>query len=121
MTIDPEHAISGYVSHISELLDEETRSVQVLITCDNKERRLKPGMFAGVHFINQPQPSILVPSTSLLQKEDETYVFVKAGKEKYVRRKVKTATASPSESLITDGLKTGDEIVSEGGIYLMAN
>jgi cobalt-zinc-cadmium efflux system membrane fusion protein len=117
----PDHVIKGYVSHISELLDEETRSVQVLITCDNKERKLKPGMFTGVRFINQPQPAILVPSTSLLQKEDDTYIFVKAGEGEYIRRKVKTVTANPSESLITEGLKTADVIVSEGGIYLMAN
>jgi cobalt-zinc-cadmium efflux system membrane fusion protein len=118
---DPEYAITGHVSHISELLNEETRSVQVLITCDNKDRRLKPGMFTSVHFINQPQRSILVPSTSLLQKEDETYVFVKSREGEYVRRKVKTATTNPSESLITEGLKAGDVIVSGGGIYLMEN
>jgi cobalt-zinc-cadmium efflux system membrane fusion protein len=118
---EPENAIAGYVSHISELLDEETRSVQVLVTCDNKDRRLKPGMFASVRFINQPHPSILVPSTALLQKEDETYVFVKAGEGEYIKRRVKAATASASEALITEGLASGDVIVSEGAIYLMMN
>ena len=47
---NPEQVINGYVYHISELLDEETRSVQVLVVCDNKKRRLKPGMFTSVHF-----------------------------------------------------------------------
>jgi cobalt-zinc-cadmium efflux system membrane fusion protein len=117
----PGQTIAGRVSHISELLDEETRSVQVLITCDNKDRKLKPGMFTGVHFINQPQPAILVPATALLQTEDDSYVFVRTGEDEYVKRKVKTATANPSESLITEGLKAGEVIVSEGGIYLMAN
>ncbi len=118
---DPEHTIAGRVSHISELLDEETRSVQVFITCDNNDRRLKPGMFTNVHFINRPQPSILVPSTALLQEEDDAYVYVQEEKGKYRKQKVTTTTANPQQSLITKGLKTGDRIVSEGAIYLMEN
>ncbi|GHS91829.1 cation efflux system protein [Bacteroidia bacterium] len=118
---DTGHEVKGYVYHISELLDEETRSVQVLVECDNKDRKLKPGMFAEVHFINSPQKAVMIPASALLQKGDDTYVFVQAGKGEYVKRKVKTVTVSLSESLITEGLKTGDVIVSEGGIYLMAN
>ena len=117
----PGQVITGYISHISELLDEETRSIQALITCDNKDRKLKPGMFAGVRFISRPQISIIVPSTALLQTEEETCVFVRTGEGQYVKRRVKTATASPSESLIIEGLQAGEVIVSEGGIYLMEN
>lgn len=118
---DFEQVIPGHVSHISELLDEETRSVQVLITCDNKDRKLKPGMFTSVHFINMPKESILIPSTALLQKEDGSYVFVKESKGRYTKRSVKAVTANGHEILITGGLKAGDEIVSEGSIYLMAD
>ncbi len=118
---DPEQVVPGRVSHISELLDEETRSIQVLITCDNKDRKLKPGMFTSVHFINTPKESIVIPSTALLQKEDESYVFVEEGKGKYMKREVKASTANQHETLVVEGLKTGDVIVSEGGIYLMAD
>lgn len=113
--------ITGYVSHISELLDEETRSVQVLITCDNKDRKLKPGMFTGVHFINTPKKSIVIPSTALLQNEEETYVFVQESKGRFTKRPVKATTAGQHDLLISEGLETGDTIVAEGGIYLMEN
>ena len=116
---NPEQIINGYVYHISELLDEETRSVQVLVVCDNKERRLKPGMFTSVHFIGSPKASIVVPSTALLQNEDVTYVFVREEQGKYTKRQVKAVTVNHNESLITDGLKAGDTIISEGGIYLI--
>ncbi|MDR1371179.1 MAG: efflux RND transporter periplasmic adaptor subunit [Dysgonamonadaceae bacterium] len=118
---DPEQIITGTISHISELLDEETRSVQVLIVCDNKERKLKPGMFANVHFINSPEESIVIPSTALLQNEDKSYVFVQESKGRFIRYPVEIVTANGREVLITRGLKTGDVIVSEGGIYLMEN
>ena len=118
---NPEQVVNGYVYHISELLDEETRSVQVLVVCDNKERRLKPGMFTSVHFIASPKESIVIPSTALLQNEDETYVFVREEQGKYTKRQIKTVTVNQNESLITDGLKDGDTIITEGGIYLYNN
>ena len=116
---NPEQVVNGYVYHISELLDEETRSVQVLVVCDNKERRLKPGMFTSVHFIGSPKESIVIPSTALLQNEDVTYVFVREEQGKYTKRQVKAVTVNHNESLITDGLKAGDTIIYEGGIYLI--
>ncbi|MDR1203616.1 MAG: efflux RND transporter periplasmic adaptor subunit [Tannerellaceae bacterium] len=118
---DPGHTIVGRVSHISELLDEETRSIQVLITCDNRERRLKPGMFASVHFIHMPVASILIPSNALLQKDESSYVLLQEGKGIYVRREVKALAVDAHESLVVEGLEAGDVIVAEGGIYLMPN
>jgi len=118
---NPEQIITGYISHISELLDEETRSVQVMIVCDNKDRKLKPGMFANVHFINTPRESIVIPSTALLQNEEQSYVFVQESTGKYSKRPVKAITANQHEILIVDGLKTGETIIVEGGIYLTGN
>jgi len=118
---NPEQLIPGTISHISELLDEETRSVRVLIECDNKDRRLKPGMFANVHFINSPRESIVIPSSALLQNEEKSYIFVQEGKGMFVKHPVEAVTANTQEVLITGGLKAGDRFVSEGGIYLMGN
>ena len=115
---NPGQVINGRVFHVSELLDEETRSVQVMVECDNSDRLLKPGMFTSVHFVGSPEESIVIPSTALLQNEDETYVFVKEEERKYSKRRVKAVTVNQSESLITEGLKVGDTIILEGGIYL---
>lgn len=117
----PEECLTGTISHISELLDEETRSVQVLIVCDNADRRLKPGMFANIHFIHTPKESIVIPSTALLQSEEESYVLVQTARGQYVKRPVEAETANPHEVLINKGLQPGDVLVIEGGIYLMAN
>jgi cobalt-zinc-cadmium efflux system membrane fusion protein len=111
--------IIGRVYHIGALLDEETRSIEVLVECDNKDRVLKPGMFAGVHFISAPVDAIVVPSSALLQSEAGTYVYVQIGKNQYVKRFVETVTAGPKETMISKGLQVGETIVSGGGIYMM--
>lgn len=117
----PDKIIAGRVSHINELLDEQTRSVQVLVTCANSDRQLKSGMFVGVHFIQPPRPSIIVPSTALLQAEDHTYLFVETAPNTFVRRQVTAVNANGTESLIKAGLHAGEKIISEGGIYLLEN
>lgn len=113
--------VDGRVYHIGELLDEETRSVQVLIECDNKDRTLKPGMFAAVHFTGTPKEAIVIPSSALLQTESGTYVFVEVGRNRYLKRFVKAATAGQGESVVSEGLQAGEVIVSGGGIYLTGN
>ena len=118
---DRESVIPGRISHINQLMDEETRSVQVLVTCDNRDRKLRPGMFANVHFTNAPRPSIVIPSTALLQDGDDSYVYVCQGEGVYTKRVVKAVMVNSSESLVSAGLSAGEMIVSEGGIYLMAN
>lgn len=118
---NPGQAVAGTVAYISELLDEETRSVQVFVLCDNSSRGLKPGMFAGVTFINSPKESIVIPSTALLQNEEESYVFVQEGKDSFAKRRVKAVMVNPLETLISEGLTAGETIVSEGGIYIMNN
>jgi cobalt-zinc-cadmium efflux system membrane fusion protein len=112
-------AVEGYVSHISELLDEETRSVQVFVSCDNTGGTLKPGMFADVRFISSPTVELLIPSTALLQDGDDTYVFLQLGDGCYVKRPVCVATADQYRSLVRCGLAQDDVIVAEGGIYLI--
>jgi len=108
----------GNIYHIGEILDETTRSIQVIIECDNKNRELKPGMFASVHFQGSPKKSVLIPSSSVLQSESGTYVFVQVAKGKYKKRFIKIESAKQGMSLVTEGLVEGETIVSKGGIYI---
>ena len=115
----PDRVIKGKVFHVNEIVDEETRSVQVLIECDNKERNLKPGMYVTVRFIGIPKPTILIPTQSVLQMYDNQFVFVQTGKLQYQKRKIETESTSNGKVIVKSGLKPGDIIVSEGGIYLL--
>jgi cobalt-zinc-cadmium efflux system membrane fusion protein len=101
------------------MLDEETRSVQVYIECDNADHSLKPGMYVSVRFIEQPKENILIPSTAVFQKEEESFVFVDAGNGRYVKRDVKITGTGSGRLLMKSGLKPGERIVSEGGYFLL--
>lgn len=111
--------IKGNVFHISEMLDEDTRSVQVFIECNNSDRIMKPGMYVTTHFYNAIDSAILIPSKALLQKGNETFVLVKVHGNKYVKRVVDIEGTDKDRVVVKAGLKSGDEIIVEGGFYLM--
>jgi cobalt-zinc-cadmium efflux system membrane fusion protein len=115
----PDRIIKGKVYHVNEIVDEETRSVQVLIECDNKDRYLKPGMYVTVRFIDTPKPAILINSKAVLQMNDHQFVYVQVGIDQYEKRKIETEGTSNGKVVVKSGLISGDMVVSEGGIYLL--
>lgn len=118
---DPDEAIIGKVINVGNLVDEQTRSVQVVISCDNPETKLKHGMYVSVHFISEPQESILVPSTAVFQGEESSYVYVTTDKlNVFLKRFVETGSADDGKSRIhiKSGLCEGERILSEGGLFL---
>jgi membrane fusion protein, heavy metal efflux system len=115
----PDSHFKGKVYHISEILDDETRSVQVFIECDNKDRNLKPGMYVTAQFSDSSDFSILIPISSVLQMDDSCFVFLQVSRNKFVRRPVIIAGTDNNMAIIKSGLKAGDKIISKDGTLLL--
>lgn len=115
----PDVPLKGEVFHIGEILDEETRSVQVHIICDNINRIMKPGMFVSTRFSGPPNPSILIPSTAVLQMEESSFVFVCINNNQYIKREIQIAGTDDDNVILKSGLSPSDKIVTEGGIFLL--
>jgi membrane fusion protein, heavy metal efflux system len=114
----PDIRINGRVYYISELLDEETRSVQVFIECLNSNRVMKPGMYVSAEFSRSNDHSILIPSSSVFQAEDNSYVFIQADSDMFVKRRIDIKAPADGSLIVKSGLKPGDRIVTKGGILL---
>lgn len=119
VTAYPGEAITGRVFHLSETVDEETKAIQALVVCSNPDRKLKPGMYATIKFIQTAQPAILIPATALLQKEEKSYVFLQMAPGHYIRRFLQTGETENGRILVKSGLKAGDVILSAGAFYLL--
>jgi len=110
----------GTIYYIGEMLDEETRALEVIVECDNADRKLKLGMFCEIHFLSSPTKAIILPATAIMQEQDNAYVLVEIAKSKFVRRKVETESHYYRRDTvrIISGLTEGENVVIEGGIYL---
>jgi cobalt-zinc-cadmium efflux system membrane fusion protein len=114
----PDKAIKGVVNYIGNIMNEQTRSVEVFIECENPEKFLKSGMFVTVKFYHELADAIIIPASSVLQDLNRSYLFVQAGKGIYVKREVSVTSLADKQLIVHSGLETGTIIVSEGGIYL---
>lgn len=115
----PNEVFKGKVYHIDEIVDEETRSINVLIECGNRGEMLKPGMYATVKFTERPVPTVFVPATALLQFNDRNFVFVQTNPYHFKRQVVTTGETLNGKTVITEGLKGDEVIIGEGGFYLL--
>ncbi len=114
----PGREFKGRVGYISELLNEETRTVTVRTEVDNRDQRLKPGMFAGILIqTGSAQRSVVVPEMALLDEEGQKIVFVKEGTA-YAPRMVQTGARQGDQREIVNGLEPGEEIVTQGSFLL---
>jgi cobalt-zinc-cadmium efflux system membrane fusion protein len=114
----PDKVIWGTIYYTGEMLDEETRSLEVIVECNNAGRELKLGMFCEVHFLSSPSKAIILPATAIMQEQDNDYVLVEISKGKYVRRKVETESVHLDGIRIISGISEGENVVIKGGIYL---
>lgn len=110
----PKRTFPGQVTLIEPNLDSLTRTVNVRITLDNKEKLLKPGMFVRANVIlARNEAALAVPNAAVLQADNESFVFVQ-NRDIYDRIVVQIGAVDDEYSEIKDGLVPGDLVVTQG-------
>lgn len=122
ITLDayPDDHIKGVVKHINEVIDEDTRSIKILIEAENTKKHLRPGMFVNVKFHSVQQDGLMVPNTSLLQSSDNQYIIIRTNDNEFKKIQVKTESSGDKDFSFISGeeINEGDVYIKEGGIYL---
>ncbi len=98
--------------------DALTHTYDIRINVVNRDFKLLPGMVANVRFIPQGAQGIgnkLIPVTSVQKKSDGTlFVWTVDNNNVAHRTQVKIGETQGNYVTVTDGLTTGQRIVSEG-------
>lgn len=123
----------GQVVEISPILDPMTRMAAVEVLVENKERQLKPGMFAEITVITGTIDNVItvpryatIENTSLkrINGQDEVIkkylVFVIAG-DKAVQRELDVNYVNHVSIAINGGLAVGEKLVVQGQNNLRDN
>ena len=110
----PDRAFKGKVADISRVLDPNTRSAKVRIVLGNAEGSLRPGMYAVATFRSRKLTErVIVPSTAIMRLHDKDWVFRKEGDKRFRKIVVQADGLAPDGMQeIRDGVKPGDEVVS---------
>ena len=109
------------VQYIAQILDENTRTVQVRCDLPNVDGRLLPGMYATINVNSDPEDqAIVIPLTALFTEGDADYVFIALEDHHYKQRLVNIGLRLKDKAIITSGLQANEQIVIEGALTLRA-
>lgn len=118
----PGEVFRGRASHVSQTLDEKTRTVKVRVVLANPKHVLKPGMFATARIEGAPATGarrmLAVPWSAVQEVGGRQTVFVREGDHAFELRRVLTGERAGDLVEVLNGLAVGDVVVAEGSFLL---
>ena len=108
------------VDNISALVDPDTRSVVVRVVVENPGNVLKKQMYVRVLIqARQESTGLLVPVSAILRDDENLpFVYVAQPDGSFARQHVTLGYRVGDQYEIDDGLKAGDQVVVEGGLFV---
>ncbi len=110
----------GKVDNISSLVDPATRAVAVRVAAENPQGLLKKQMYVRVRIESRRESTgLLVPVSSVLRDDvNLPFVYLAQPDGGFARQHVTLSYRTGEQYDIAAGLKPGDEIVVDGGIFV---
>lgn len=109
--------ITGRIRAVSPGIDDQTRTGTIYADLP-APGPLKPGTFVEGRILTGNGQALMVPSAAVVQRDGHSYVFVTPDKQSVQRRRVRTGQTASGRVEIVEGLKAGEQVVSEGAGFL---
>jgi len=121
VTAYPGERFAGRVTYVASMLDKDSRTTPARIEVPNKDRRLKPEMFASatIETGTTRAPALSVPSGAVTLLQGQPTVFVAEGGG-YEPRAIDPGEKVGGRTVVKAGLKAGEQVVAEGAYALKA-
>lgn len=122
----PSARFEGKVDYVGDVVEEQSRTVEVRVAVGNPERALKPGMYASAEIAvgGAPEtppaapPAVVIPREAIQTVGGEAVVFVSAGPNRFQPVEVQVGATTASEAQVTAGLAGGESVVAQGAFIL---
>jgi membrane fusion protein, heavy metal efflux system len=115
----PGVSFAGQVVQLGPQLDPATRTLTVRVLVPNEDGRLRPEMYATAEIARGGTRSALfVPEVAVQNLNGNPVVFVRRPNSEFEARPVKTAARVDHEVEIVEGLKGGEEVVTDGAFVV---
>jgi Cu(I)/Ag(I) efflux system membrane fusion protein len=111
--------IKGKVAFIDPILNQNTRTLKLRVVLNNKEQLLKPGMFvkgAITNLNSNSKQTFIIPASAVLWTGKRSVVYVQTNPEEpiFELQEITLGNKIGDNYEILNGLKNGDEIVTNG-------
>lgn len=110
---------NGRLTFIDNVVDAKTATILLKATFENDRRLLWPGLFVQVTLQLDTEPDALViPAVAVQASQRGQYVYVVKPDQTVEMRDVQVERQQGDLSIISSGLKNGEQVVTEGQLRL---
>lgn len=114
----PGTRLSGKVSFVSPVVNEETRTVRARFEFPNSGLALKPGMYADVELATSSAAGFIVPDSALMDTGTQKLVYVEREPGVFEPRSVVVALRSDGKAALSSGVRAGELVVVKANFLL---
>jgi cobalt-zinc-cadmium efflux system membrane fusion protein len=109
----------GQVVQLGPQLDPATRTLTVRVLVPNRDGRLRPEMYATAEIERgASRIALFVPEVAVQNLNGNPVVFMRRPNAEFEARAVKTGAKVDHEIEIVEGLKTGEQVVTDGAFVV---
>jgi len=118
-TAYPNKKIKAMVDFIDPVFNSATRTLKLRVVLNNKSREFKTGMFVeGIieKTLSSKEQPLMIPSSAILWTGERSVVYIKTNPEEpiFEMKEITIGKQLGKQYQVIDGLKNGDEIVTNG-------
>jgi membrane fusion protein, multidrug efflux system len=111
----------GRITFVDNAVDPTTGTIKIKGTFANDSRHLWPGQFVNVTVTLMTDPrAIVAPTVAVQTGQEGQYVFVVKPDKTVEFRNVSVVRTVDTDSVIKEGLKAGETVVTDGHLRLTA-
>jgi multidrug efflux system membrane fusion protein len=111
---------TGRITFVDNQVDQTTGTIRIKATFPNSNRRLWPGQFVNVRVRLTSDPrALVVPSVAVQAGPEGQYVYVVKNDQTVEMRPVVVARTAGAETVLKEGVKPGESIVTDGQLRLV--
>ncbi len=110
--------LDATIYRTSSVIDPDARTFRVRVNLDNPDQEIKPNMLATLKLRTfSAENAVVVPSILVKKDFSGEFVFTVAtenGKTIAHKQYIKTGIKDNNNTLVTEGLKAGDQLITKG-------
>ena len=117
----PDDTLQATISELSPAISTETRTFKGKILINNKELKIRPGMFVKADIVvDKAEEAIIIPKDVVVSNRNRKYVFVIERNTAFMRI-IKTGLEDEENIQVIEGLNENENLVIRGHETLREN
>jgi len=117
----PGEVFRATVARVGQVVNAETRRIQVRCDLANPDGKLKPEMYARVSLLTtEGYNAVRLPNSALVTEGLYTYVFIETRPGVFLKRKVELAVQDREYAYVKTGVARGERVIVGGALLLQS-